>query len=1019
MKYNKIANDPMQKEVEDDTKPTVKSDDSGSVHQILNVVLPCHPKAADEVAAPSSTKSSVAIQSIHANTNATRNSNHNSNSAATMTTIAGSVSGTDAGGGGGSAVSSASSTTVKLTETHCTSTAAATASSNGYSNLNGKTTEKGSEISSSIELPLSLHVAPMEIEIETEPKSITEFVTATTTQKRKAVEPPLVTKEYDGAFNDETKDDTKLITIANKQNMDLGNNETTREDTETPIIEKKLKMIDLENDDMVKDSNNISSKKQKRDLVESKLTHRIMPTSSNDSLIVTETKNCEQNQEKKYNDSKKDDNFNNAISREVSKDKEQIVHSNENDNRQLLDDKDDEIQVAKVQAATIPEEASSKGTSVFYVKSSNFNEPAKVNEKNSILDSISSSDVNVNANTNANAKLSSMIAPSSEKKLNEIITQYAPFPTLKSVSNANNGRPLRPLSTLEQTRLERLFEFEKYKGETWSEDWAGVLALVNNNEVENPDGVEGGRPKKRSLIEWVEISAKKENEFVPNNSLKLLNHLLRFVYNYKNTPDQAKLILANIDMESPSSISDAMIRISIDPIVLQQDGWTIGKTIDPKGELGGAHRIGEKIWWQGYLGVVIAFMVDEDYGDLWKGMWVEDLVTFDLEAEELTDARKKYERKKAVSSSTHKRKKNMDAIVEDIKVDGIEHGIILATSFARGSKYGVFWPARVMHASELDGLQNKRNRNKKKVDVVFLAPYWNSDHSMIKNDGRRVEVLSDSVGEALFSSGPLFEVESIDANVECIQRYPYDAESGLDLVSLRSSFKLMGIPKDAFSRFLDSQRLALGFKTFSQTELKSNLASDSDRTTAALLEGHPLAVQTPNFPASVLQLPFIHILSQLPHHEKHAFRQNTYPGDVANGEPAIQFGKILDSMNPPACWGLNNTMLQTKETPQLSSILSSPITFSRKGKGTDDDPHDVNRFLVGLSSLLSLLSETSPTAKILKNDLNELVAADRKGSTIQQLHGSEVRKKYLKTANRTWIIVKVSMTKYSSRIVLY
>ena len=112
-------------------------------------------------------------------------------------------------------------------------------------------------------------------------------------------------------------------------------------------------------------------------------------------------------------------------------------------------------------------------------------------------------------------------------------------------------------------------------------------------------------------------------------------------------------------------------------------------------------------------------------------------------------------------------------------------------------------------------------------------------------------------------------------------------------------------------------------------------------------------------------------------------------------------------------------MLQTKETPQLSSILSSPITFSRKGKGTDDDPHDVNRFLVGLSSLLSLLSENSPTAKILKNDLNELVAADRKGSTIQQLHGSEVRKKYLKTANRTWIIVKVSMTKYSSRIVLY
>jgi hypothetical protein len=623
---------------------------------------------------------------------------------------------------------------------------------------------------------------------------------------------------------------------------------------------------------------------------------------------------------------------------------------------------------------------------------------------------------------------------STKKKENdgtEVVRLYTTFPMLKKMSDSDI-HPLRSLSTPERIQLERLFEFDnRANDETWPEHFMDVVALTNDNVVENPDGRDGERSKKRTLLDWVgintdinDVSTDNNNGgsstvSISNNSLDLISHVLRHVYNYKKIPKQAKLILANIDMNSPRSIAEAIGRLSIDPIVLQQDGWTTMKASEPMGASGGAYRIGEKIWWEGYVGVVIAFVHDNDIGDLWKGMWIEDLKPFDLEPEELANSRKKYERKKAAqSSSDQKRKLIKNTAKVEFEVDGIEHGIILATSFARGARPGVFWPARVMHASELVGAQNKRGRNKKKVDVVFLAPYWNSNHTMMKSGGgggggRRVEALSDSVvrhGEALFSSGPLFEVEIIDADDTSIERYPYDVESGLDIDSLRLSFKLMGLPKDAFSRFLDSHRLALGFRTFSQFEMKSTRASDSDRASTALLEGHPLAVHTAHFPASALQLPFIHMLSQLPHHEKQTFRPKTYPGDMAKGEPALQFGRILDSMKPPACWGLNSDgTSEVKESPQFYSTVSSPISFSRKGKGSKDDPYDTGRFIVGLSSLHSLLSENSPTSNILKNSLNELVIADAKCSSLQQLHGSEARKKYLRSMNRTWIIVKVSL----------
>lgn len=628
------------------------------------------------------------------------------------------------------------------------------------------------------------------------------------------------------------------------------------------------------------------------------------------------------------------------------------------------------------------------------------------NALESSTSSVSSTATSINEAAQPAVTASSADQEKKEISAEDIVGQYTTLPPLKG---AKDVRSLKTISTSERIRLEKLFglDHRRINGKYWDDDWFGVLDLCHS-EVQNPDGKDA---KKRSLLEWVELNTnvgtKKKNS-KSNNSLKLLNDLLRYVCNYKNVPKQAKLILANIDPKDPKSISNGIERLSIDPLVLQQDGWTTTKSKEPQGASGGAYRIGEKIWWQGYLGVVIAYVHDEDMGDLWKALWVEDLATFDLEREELEDARKKYERKKAVS--TKKKQLIEEALKNDIQVAGIEHGIILATSYARGARHGVFWPARVLHASELVGTTGRRSKTKKKVDVAFLAPYWNGDQTLGTSGARRPEPFSGSIarhGESIFSSGPMFEVESIDANESCIQSYPYDAERGLDIDALRTTFKFLGLPKAAFSRFLDSQRMALGFKTYSQKVLKSTLASESDRASAALLEGHALAVQAPHFPLSVLQLPFVHILAELPHHERQSSSKSF--SDTAKPEPALRYDRMLEAMRPPICWGEERSeTANVNETPQVKSILTSPVTFLDKPNGTKEDPYNTGRFLIGLLSLQSLLSDNSPTSRMLKYSLNELVSTFEKNSSLHALQKSEARKKQIKSLNRAWVVVKVS-----------
>ncbi|KAL3924265.1 MAG: hypothetical protein SGILL_001145 [Bacillariaceae sp.] len=577
-----------------------------------------------------------------------------------------------------------------------------------------------------------------------------------------------------------------------------------------------------------------------------------------------------------------------------------------------------------------------------------------------------------------------------------VIDHYIKLPPLVS-----RPKPLKPLGDSEVKELEKLFGIDKGT-QQWDDDWAGVVAMTEE-EVANPDARPGERQKPRSLLTWAAKGKK---------SMKLLNNLVRQVYSHRTTPKQAKKILASANPDSFESLRDAIGRLSLDPLVLRQDGWTTIKAAQPDGASGGAFRIGEKVIWQGYTAVVFAFVHDPHIGDLWKAMWIEDFKTFDVELEELVDAKKRWDRKqqsklkdKEKSKDVDSRRSNRNLSNPDFQIEGIEHGIILATSYAKGARHGVFWPARVMHATELVGSQSKR-QNRLKVDVVFLAPYWNSDPLAV---GRRTEALSDSIerhGDALFSSGPLFEVESIDANEETIQQYPYSAESGLDTDELKSSFKFAGLPKAVFARFLDSHRLALALRTYSQDEMKSTAASDIDRASAGLLEGHPLSALTTHFPHEVLHLPFEYILSQLPHPEQNISSISRHAFNI-NEEPALKLAGILDAMKPPASLGLDESASSSAvaESPRGSFMNGTPVSFEPMANGNRDDPYDINRFLTGLTSLQSFLAGNSIASTLLKSNLSALLRTSP-SSAIQQLQNPSKMQKIASSVYQAWVVVK-------------
>ena len=164
----------------------------------------------------------------------------------------------------------------------------------------------------------------------------------------------------------------------------------------------------------------------------------------------------------------------------------------------------------------------------------------------------------------------------------------------------------------------------------WKSDWGGNLLLHMKEVIINKGYIAdqpNAKPIRLRYCDWVSSNASNCDD------LRGLELLFRFVYNMKGTPDMAKKVLAwAIHRPAESAqhrlqfITDAIRRATYDPAVLQQDGWTIKKA--PEG--GEAFHIGRRIMWQKHEAIVLAFTPDDTYGGLWKGIFVEDLETFDL-----------------------------------------------------------------------------------------------------------------------------------------------------------------------------------------------------------------------------------------------------------------------------------------------------------------------------------------------------------------------------------------------------
>jgi len=533
-----------------------------------------------------------------------------------------------------------------------------------------------------------------------------------------------------------------------------------------------------------------------------------------------------------------------------------------------------------------------------------------------------------------------------EEKCDPSVAAFIELPNIPDVP------PLRKLKTEEVALLEKLLQFKSYVYneiiDNWKEDWAGNLQFLFKDIVTNHAQMfqkKESKPLTMTFINSIISEARSGDMRFNFYPIKLLFY---YVHNLKDTPSSAKRILSyaiNKPVETKQERSDLILncvrRISYDPNVLKEDGWTILKSDKPIGASGGAYLIGRRIIWSRYEAIVIAFVRDEDIGDLWKAMWLEDLETFDLEADEMQDAIKKYEfkaaRKKlkgsksnlnrapgiaanyssAFSNNSKPSTSTRFSSTTNFSIEGIEHGIILASSYHEKARAGVLWPARVMHVSEFNDLggsrlTSKRSSQKNNIQVVFLAPYWNGGLAKIK---------SAKLGDAqnVYESGPLFELDNIEVSSSTIQKYPHDEDSeSLSIEQLRDSFKFLGLPKAAFHRYLDSHRIAQALKYYAKNHLEP--PSNELNASAALTDTHTLSLKTAMFPKVILNLPYPYIISNLPKLNQQTISQKGNDDTEDECEPILQLVSIVKSMMPPFCW--RKKMDSKMEVPNECNIAT-------------------------------------------------------------------------------------------------
>lgn len=467
---------------------------------------------------------------------------------------------------------------------------------------------------------------------------------------------------------------------------------------------------------------------------------------------------------------------------------------------------------------------------------------------------------------------------------------------------------VKKLSETERQALENVLELDPSEG--WADHWTGNLGLCEK-DVLNPSVKGKAQTKFRQpLIHWAENAP---------GIARYLRNLLRAVCTMTPVPQTVKrILLGGVNDSTPvEELIKRIRRAPIDPQVLQEDGWVLEKSEQPVGATGGPFLIGDKIRYNGADAVVFAYIHDTDIGDLWKALWVDDFLSFDLEAEELLESKKKWERRYLgkVKEDNSRRSARLVEVKKDYLVKGIEFGIVLAASYAKGARQGVYWPARVMHASEFLGDTQSR-RSKQRVDLVYLAPYWRPDDPGAR---KRIDSMSNA-NETVFESNPLLHIETVDASDEMIQEFPY-ASDEIDISQLQMSFRFTGLPKSAFGRYVDSHRLATALLHYAKTHITESF-TPTDEASAGLFESHLMSVKAPMFPSVILHLPFDYILSQLPRSMDHHA--------TVESESVLQLHEMVEAMKPPRCWG------ETEVT--RSSLLENGVLSPLPKHRPNQDP---------------------------------------------------------------------------------
>jgi hypothetical protein len=603
------------------------------------------------------------------------------------------------------------------------------------------------------------------------------------------------------------------------------------------------------------------------------------------------------------------------------------------------------------------------------------------------------------------------------------------FLSLLKLDRIPETKPLAPLTPREVAELELILQIgTKYKDYSndvsWREDWNGNLQLFDKEIVTNRDSLaknQAAKPVTIHFYDWVTKHAKHADDFV---GIRLL---FAYVHNMIGTPDMVKKILAYYIQRPAASIAerlkfleDAVKRIATDPIVLHQDGWTTVKADAPDGATGGSYMIGRNVFWQRSKAIVIAFVRDEGLGDLWKCMWVDDLDTFDLETDELLDGIKRWERKIAREQTNIKQAKpsriSSSTRFEQSKnfhVKGIESGIVLATSYK--TKGGRPWPARIMHVTEVKAtgqLTSRRSSSKNEIHVVFLAPYWNSQVSRTTN------------ANSSYSTGPLFEIETIDVSSDTIQEYPFDISHGkLSLERLRASFGFLGLPQSAFPRYLDSHRIAAALKAYAnEMNAKNSNGVDekSSATLAALTDTHPLSVRTYAFPDSLLNLPFSYSLEKFSMNEESV--TNIADDTEEETEPIMKLSHMLAALCPPMCWGHDSGTQKTATYMPSPYKIESPhkspvkVSFPKLGR-LEEESFTIQNFCSAyLNSCFShiednfLLNRMQSLLVDLVSNLNTTIA------NVESVSDPTTRHVKLKEFLLNCIMIKVSLSSIIERL---